>query len=90
MNKITRIGASLIAISGLVQEGLNVKHSEEFTWQSVLIVVLCAIALFTLNVKKFLKMDLEKFDFDQHNNSFFQARDRSRVFAASIKVVSPP
>lgn len=93
MNKIVRIGGSLAAISGLIQEGINARNADPFNLsiESSWVVILLAIILFILNVKKFATID-ETFEFDQCNQvySFFPSRDRAKHIYRLVKTKSSP
>ena len=99
MNQLVKIGGSILAIAGLIQEGINAKNTDPYSLslQSIVIVILCGIFLFILNVKKFYPLckNLGSFNFDDHNQqySFFIPNERSRKIFKCVpasSVIEPP
>lgn len=84
MKRIITIIGSLIALAGLIQQGLSARDADPFSlsFGSTLITFCFAVMLFLVNLRAFkpIHSNFGKFDFDQHSlsTSMYPMKDRSR------------
>ena len=90
------IVGSVIAVAGLVNEGINARRADPFSVsaQSIAITFLFALLLFVVNLKPFktIKLNVGSFDFDSHflGGNMFLATDRSRDITKALGITHIP
>ena len=98
MRKSVSALMSVLAVAGLVNEGLSARAADPFSpsLQSALLICMYCVLLFVCNLKPFHKISLNigRFDFDSHclGGNMFLIKDRAMpIFKAlGLKSVSPP
>jgi hypothetical protein len=102
MNQFVTLAGSVLAIAGLVHEAISARQADPYylSGQSLVLIVAYSLLLFVVNLRKFkkIKLNIGRFDFDEHNlassRTFFPAKDRAGEIFNVLKIkaldVLPP
>jgi|Laugresu1bdmlbdd_1035124.scaffolds.fasta_scaffold178982_1 hypothetical protein len=94
MRTAIRVAASVLAVAGLVFEGIKAKEADPYflSYQSMTMLIVFSTILFLANLSMFkvIRMNSDRFCFDEWNiagsRSFAPAKDRSELLHKVFKI----